>query len=231
MTSSGRGPADDADPSAPDEALRPERRRVAGIVLAAGSATRMGRPKTTLRLEGRTLLDHVIDAALDARLAEVVVVLRPDDRTGRDAVARRADDRVRAALARDADRGIGRSLAAGIAALDDAVDAAAVLLADQPGVGAALIERVVEAAAASPRPAVRPVHTVDGRRVPGHPVVLARALFADAAALEGDAGARALWTGAPERLEEIPVPTPPAPDVDTPEDYRRLVARASRRPR
>jgi molybdenum cofactor cytidylyltransferase len=128
------------------------------------------------------------------------------------------------ALAPDAHRGLGRSLAAGVAALDDAVDAAAVLLADQPGVDAALVERIVAAAARTDRPAVRPVHEHGGERVPGHPVVLSRTLFADAAALDGDAGARALWSDAPERLEEIPVSTPPAPDVDTPEDYRRLVA-------
>jgi len=207
------------------EAERPGQRgrtRTAVVILAAGRAARMGRPKTALVVAGRTLLDHAIDTALASAAGEVVVVLRPGDSAGREAVGRRGTARLRAVRAEDADRGQGRSLAAGLDALAHDVEAAAVLLSDQPGLPAGLVDRILEAAAASPRPAVRPVFVEGGTRVPGHPVVLKRALFPAARALAGDEGARALWRDDPTLLEEVLVAGTAPPDVDTPEDYARL---------
>src|SRR6185503_20667438 len=51
------------------------RHTVAGIVLAAGSSSRMGRPKMLLPLGGVTLLARVAQALLDGGLARVIVVL------------------------------------------------------------------------------------------------------------------------------------------------------------
>jgi molybdenum cofactor cytidylyltransferase len=48
---------------------------ISGIVLAGGTSSRLGRPKQLLELEGRPVLQHVIDAATEAGLDEVVVVL------------------------------------------------------------------------------------------------------------------------------------------------------------
>jgi len=48
---------------------------VVGIVLAAGRGARMGSPKQLLELDGRPLLQHVIDAAAAAPLEGVIVVL------------------------------------------------------------------------------------------------------------------------------------------------------------
>ncbi len=48
---------------------------VGGIILAAGQGARMGRPKQLAPLEGRSLLQHVIDAAVAAPLDGIVVVL------------------------------------------------------------------------------------------------------------------------------------------------------------
>lgn len=197
--------------------------RVGGVILAAGRSTRLGRPKTGLMLEGRTLLQHAIDNALAARLAEVVVVLRADDDAGRAAVASRSEARLRA-VPLDAPAQQSHSLRAGVAALDPRIDAAAVLLADQPGVDGASIDRVIDAAVHSPQAAVRPVHIHAGRRTPGHPVVLKRSLFAAIDALTGDQGARALLQRDDVALDEIEWPTAAPLDVDTPEDWKRLVA-------
>jgi molybdenum cofactor cytidylyltransferase len=219
------GTGDGRDPHADDRRAL----RIGGIVLAAGRGVRMGGPKTTLVLEGRTLLEHAIDSALASRLEEVVVVLRPGDTIGCRAVAARADARLRAVVAPDADGGQARSLAAGLDALGTGIDAAAILLADQPGIPPCLVDRIAQAAAGSSRPAVRPVHVHGGARVPGHPVVLARRLFAKARALEGDEGARALWRDDPTLLEEIEIPEPAPPDIDTPDDWTRLSDGEARR--
>jgi molybdenum cofactor cytidylyltransferase len=183
----------------------------------------MGRPKTELVLEGRTLLQHALDNALASGLGEIVVVLRADDGPGRAFVASRCDERLRAVtvagpVARQSD-----SLRAGIAALSDRIEIAAVLLADQPDVDATLIDRMIDAAERSSRAAIRPVHVFAGVRTPGHPVMLTRRLFARLGELAGDEGARALFRDDAAQLDEIELHSAPPCDVDTPDDWSKLV--------
>ncbi|MGD9042757.1 MAG: NTP transferase domain-containing protein, partial [Desulfobacterales bacterium] len=49
--------------------------QTAGIILAAGAATRFGQPKQLLRLKDKYLIEWVLDAALNSRLARIVLVL------------------------------------------------------------------------------------------------------------------------------------------------------------
>jgi bifunctional UDP-N-acetylglucosamine pyrophosphorylase/glucosamine-1-phosphate N-acetyltransferase len=65
-----------------------QRRTCLAIVLAAGEGTRMraSLPKVLHRIGGRTLLAHVLDAALEAGGSEITLVVGPDH----DAVAREA---------------------------------------------------------------------------------------------------------------------------------------------
>ena len=49
--------------------------RVAGVVLAAGLSTRMGRNKMLLQLGGRSLVRRAVEMALSARLDPVLVVV------------------------------------------------------------------------------------------------------------------------------------------------------------
>jgi molybdenum cofactor cytidylyltransferase len=48
-------------------------------------------------------------------------------------------------------------------------------------------------------------------------------VFGELRALEGDAGARAVVRRDPARVAVVAVDAPMPPDVDTPEDYARLV--------
>src|SRR3989304_3969715 len=62
------------------EAARPLRQPqgkpfLSGVILAAGASTRLGQPKQLLRLEGRPLLQHVLEAAAASCLDEIVLVL------------------------------------------------------------------------------------------------------------------------------------------------------------
>jgi len=203
----------------------PRRERVAGVVLAAGRSTRMGRPKLALPLAGRPLVRHAVDAALAAGLAEVVVVLGADAAAVGGALAG-ADERVRVVVNPRPESGQGTSLRCGLAALGAAVDGAAVLLGDQPAVGARLIAAVVAAFRAGSAPIVRPVY---GDGTPGHPVVLAREVWPAAAALRGDEGARALLAAHPDWLAAVAIDGPPPADVDTPDDYTRALRGAPAR--
>ena len=167
----------------------PERLPVGAVVLAAGAATRFGSPKQ------RLLLGRVLERARASQeLDEFVVV----------AGAYELETDARVVQCPDWERGPGASLRCGLAALGDAA-AAVVLLADGPDLSPDAVDRLVAAWREGGADVL--AASYGGER--GHPVVLARAAWADVP----DEGARA--------LDPVLVPcddlgTPG--DVDYPED-------------
>jgi len=193
----------------------------AGVVLAAGASRRMGRPKQLLPVEGRPLLEGVVASACASRLDDVLVVLG----AGADAILAAVDlGRARPVVNPEHAAGMSTSLRAGLAALGPDVDRAVVILGDQPAVSGALLDELLDLQERSGLPSA--ALSFGGLLHP--PVVLARSLWADLASLEGDVGCRAVIRGRPELVAPLPVeggghhPV----DVDTPEDYARLVGGA-----
>jgi molybdenum cofactor cytidylyltransferase len=190
---------------------------IAAIILAAGSASRMGQPKQLLDWGGRPLVRVVAEHALAARLDRVLVVVGA------------AGDAVAAALVglpvdivENPAYGEGQStsLRAGVIALGPEVGAALVLLGDQPFVTPAIVEQLVGAWRASDAAIVAPLYR--GQR--GNPVLFARAVFAELMAIQGDQGARAILAADPARVRTVLFDDDlPLADIDTPEDYERLV--------
>jgi nicotine blue oxidoreductase len=141
---------------------------VAALVLAAGAATRYGRPKQVELLPavldrlGQTSVDRivVVEGAYPLVLRSRVSVVRADDWA----------------------RGPGASLRAGLAALGDDVTHALVVLADGPSLDPGAVERVLAARGRGPVLAA----SYDGTR--DHPVLLAREVWNAVP----DEGARAL---------------------------------------
>jgi len=150
--------------------------KLAGIVLAAGAATRFGGDKLAASFRGEPLLDHAIRAARAAPVERVIVVCAQGQKIG-PWPGHPPVETVR--IESDA---LSRSLKAGIAAAGD-VDGAFVFLGDMPliphAVAGQLAGMLGENFAAVPRN--------NGR--PGHPVLLANRAFAEIARLEGDEGA------------------------------------------
>jgi molybdenum cofactor cytidylyltransferase len=173
----------------------------AGLVLAAGAGRRFGGPKQIALLEGRALVEHAL-AAL-AGLDRVVVVLGAHA----DEVRRGADLGAAEVVVCDGwAEGMSASLRAGLEALRGAEEIV-IVLADQPLVTAAVVERV----RAAPGPAARAVY--DGE--PGHPVVVRAPLLERAGELRGDAGFRELLGDAAEvECSDLADPR----DIDTRED-------------
>ncbi|HEV7678129.1 MAG TPA: nucleotidyltransferase family protein [Candidatus Dormibacteraeota bacterium] len=198
----------------------------AGIVLAAGASSRMGSPKQLLPVDGRPLLEVVVAAACDSSLDDVVVVLGANADTVRDAVQL---GRARAVVNHRHAEGMSTSLQAGIAALGAGVDRAVVILGDQPDVSASLIDALLDAQATSGLPAS--ALSFGGLLHP--PVVLARSMWPDLLALEGDVGCRKLIRAHPDLVAAVPatVPHDHPVDIDTPEDFARLNAGRSPRHR
>jgi CTP:molybdopterin cytidylyltransferase MocA len=183
---------------------------VRAVVLAAGAGRRFGGPKQLARVGGRTLLEHAL--ALAAPYDPVVVLGAHADEIAA------AVDLAGTQVVRCADwaEGQAASLRAGVRALGD-VDAALVLLGDQPGLTAQVVSGTAERRDDERYDAVRP--TFGGR--PGHPVLLTRPLLRRVPALRGDVGARELLAGARVRRWAADGLADPR-DVDTPEDLAAL---------
>lgn len=196
---------------------------VVGVVLAAGSSRRMGRPKQLLPVRGRPLLQHVLDAAASSVLTEIVLVLGHAAEAVRAAIQLPA--RTRVVVNERYAEGQSTSLARGFAAAPSDAVAAAVLLGDQPDVDRIIIDTVVGAFLSAENAAVRPVwRQADGAKHPGHPVVLARRIWSEVTTLGGDRGARTLFEVHPEWLRELPMAGDPPKDIDDPADYRRMAS-------
>ena len=189
------------------------RTRVAGVLLAAGGGSRLGRPKALVRIAGQSLADRgvallraggaapvvVVTGAAAAEPLGVLIVHNPDWRSG-----------------------MGSSLAVGLTALPGTAEAAVIALADQPLVGPEAVRRLI---AAYEQGAGVAVAAYDGQ--PRNPVLIARPHWAEViAAAVGDTGARAFLRSRPELVTLVECGDTGRPDdVDTPEDLER-VARA-----
>jgi molybdenum cofactor cytidylyltransferase len=191
--------------------------KVVAVVLAAGASTRFGSPKLLAKLEARPVLQHVLDAIASAGVADVVVVLGDGHGATERAIAWRHQRRV--VNPRPAD-GLSSSVRVGLRAVeeDPAVMAAIFLLGDQPAVRPDAIHAVIRAAGETDLPFVRARYARDGAP---NPVLIRRAAWAEAAALEGDRGLGPLLAAHPDCV--LPVDVDGAnPDVDTPADLEYL---------
>lgn len=190
---------------------------ISGIVLAAGTSTRLGTPKQLLELDGRPLLQHVVDAASGSCLDEVLIVLGHEAEMIR--IALTLPDDARTVLNEDYESGQSSSLRAGLAAASHQAEAVAILLGDQPGMSPALIDAVIERWWSADAPVVRPIF----HGTPGHPVIVGRSEWSSFASVEGDRGAGAEMERVPgARIEIVEMGMPPLEDVDTWEQYERI---------
>jgi molybdenum cofactor cytidylyltransferase len=183
---------------------------VAAIVLAAGRGARFGdEPKLLARINGKTLVRHVAEAAVGSSVNPVIVV------TGHRSEEVEADLRalpvevVRNVLFA---QGLSTSLKVGFSSVPATTRAVIVLLGDMPFVKAELIDALVDEWLKRGGPSAL-VPTFGGKR--GNPVVLSRALQVDIDGLSGDVGAGPLLRG---RLDVLEWPTEDpavAQDIDT----------------
>jgi molybdenum cofactor cytidylyltransferase len=185
--------------------------RIAGILLAAGRATRMGSNKLLAQIGGRALVSLSAQAALDGGVTSLTAV------TGHETgdVASALPPNVRVVHNPAYATGMASSLRAGLAALGDDADAALVFLGDMPAVRAADVAKLIAAFDPSEgRGIVVPVH--QGKR--GHPVLFGRAFWPAIAAAAGDQGARQALIEHADSVFEVPIDHPGVVmDADTPE--------------
>jgi molybdenum cofactor cytidylyltransferase len=186
---------------------------VAAVVLAAGRATRMGGHKLLLPLAGRPLVLWAVDAALGSKAAETIVVAGHEAERLAEVLEGRP---LTVVVNARHEEGLSTSLQAGVRAAAEACDAVVFLLADQPFVDSALVDRLIDRFAESGMDAVRPV--VGDR--PVHPVLMSARLFPEILEQRGDVGGREIIERHPDRVCLVPVEDRRvAQDIDSLEDY------------
>lgn len=189
------------------------RLNLAAVVLAAGKSERMGKNKLLLEVAGRTILDRLLDALDASKVDEVIIVLghRPEELSP---IA--AAHGAQIVLNPSYEEGMTSSFKAGIRCVS--ADAAFLVLGDQLGLEAELLDRMAAEIEAYPEALiVSPIH--QGRR--GHPVLFSRALFPEILNLGPEETVRdvVLRHEAAHRLVEGNSWC--VLDIDTPEEYEK----------
>lgn len=190
---------------------------ISSIVLAAGESRRMGQTKQLLAWEGKTILRKVLENLLNSRLDEVILVLGHE--AGR--ILREVNTRkVKVVINKNYKEGMITSIQQGLAALDEQAEAFFIVLADQPGIGPEVYDRLIgEFKRATPQKNIV-LPTYRGRR--GHPALFSVKYRREALRLKGDVGFRQILQEHPEDILAVEMDSDSIlQDIDTPDDYRK----------
>jgi molybdenum cofactor cytidylyltransferase len=186
---------------------------VVGVILAAGTSSRMGKNKLFLELGGATVLRRAVRTAQAAGLDPVLVVLGHESERARSELAGLSCTGV---VNPDYQSGIDTSLSAGIAAVPATAEAAVVMLADMPLVTAEMVRELVEHWRGSGAPLAISLYG----EVVAPPILYARALFPELRAVEGKSVVNR------HRNDAVILARPAAAleDLDVPDDVERIRA-------
>ncbi|MBM4428391.1 MAG: putative selenium-dependent hydroxylase accessory protein YqeC [Chloroflexi bacterium] len=202
---------------------------VAGIILAAGAASRYGAPKQLLDWKGKPFVRHVAETALRSGLEPVMVVVGFHHADVESALQGLP---VHIVHNSDYTQGQSTSIKAGVGELiwnshnlggkpPDAksIGAAVFLLADQPQIPVEVIRALVETHTRR-LPAILAPLVLEEKRA--NPVLFDRITFPALMNLKGDVGGRAIFDK--YKVEYIPWHDDILLfDVDKPADYQRLI--------
>ena len=188
------------------------------IILAAGSSTRLGKPKQLLSYQNKSLIEHITGEAVKTNLYPIVIV------TGANA------EQLLIALNKENaeivynerwQEGMASSIVAGISKmllLDNTVEAALIAVCDQPFVTAELLKELIKKKAETGKGIIACTYADTA----GTPVLFDGNYFVHLQQLKGSEGAKKLL-----KLYEADVATISFPqgniDIDTIEDYKNLL--------
>ncbi len=177
----------------------------------------MARSKLLIHLQGRPLLEHVLETIRRSMVAETIVVL------GHEADLVRASVSLKDAIVvlnRDYAKGMSTSLKAGFRAVDPVSEAVIVVLGDQPFVAPDTMDALIKRRAGSDAKILIPTY----QGVRGNPVLLDMSLSAELQDISGDVGCRGIFGHHQEDIEEVPVNDPGILlDLDTKEQLERVL--------
>ncbi|MCJ7624002.1 MAG: nucleotidyltransferase family protein, partial [Anaerolineaceae bacterium] len=167
---------------------------VAGIILAAGGATRYQQPKILLPwIENQSIIRHIGARAVASRLSNVIVVLGANIEP---VVEQLSDLPIKFIINHNWSSGQSSSIRVGLQAINQTVSACIFLLADQPFISTTLVNGLIDKYMETNNKIIMPM--VGTRRA--NPVLFDRSLFEELSSLDGDIGGRSLFAKYPPTL-------------------------------
>lgn len=190
---------------------------VSAILLAAGQATRMGKLKQLLPFRGKTLVEWALAPLIHPAVAEVVAVVGCQ---AQEVSKFLAPYSVKIARNERFAEGMGSSIQRGLQEIDPRAGAVLIALGDQPGIPPSVVTQVIEAYKTSEKRIVIPVTA--GHR--GHPVLFDLSLKQEILEASREVGLRGVVRAHRDDILEVAVESEGIlEDVDTPEDYVRIL--------
>lgn len=188
------------------------------VILAAGSSSRLGRPKQLVEFQNKTLLQHIIDTVAPFKFTPSILILGAHA----DQIRQATDLKEVTVLNNETwPEGIASSIRLGVSEsikLNESLDSILFLLSDQPFVTAELIEELTQK------------HTNGDQRITacsykeniGVPAIFGKTFFPQLLELTGDAGAKKMIAQNHEHVDSVDFKDGSF-DVDTEEDYKELL--------
>ncbi|GAB2979995.1 NTP transferase domain-containing protein [Mucilaginibacter puniceus] len=189
------------------------------VILAAGSSSRLGKPKQNLVFQGTTLLQRTIKSALAADCQHIVVVLGANDNVIEPTIK---DLPIQIIHNLNWEEGISSSISCGLAALlktNPQMQSVILILCDQPFADSSIINQLIQAS-------VNKKHLVASsyNGTIGVPALFDKTHFDELLALKGNEGAKKLLLKYANEVHTVPFPLGMI-DIDTIGDYERLEIR------
>ena len=192
-------------------------RKIGAVILAAGESSRFGQPKQLLPFRGKTFVRTISDAACQAGCSPVVIVIGSDSEKLHGELAHADVIEVRNT---NWQSGIGSSIRSGVQALTDHapdIEAALLLVCDQPAVDTRFIELLIATREATKEDIVASGYA----DTLGVPALFDRSLFKELLSIGDEGGAKSIILQNRERVAKLAFPEG-AIDIDTWEDWEKL---------
>jgi molybdenum cofactor cytidylyltransferase len=191
------------------------KKNIGVIMLAAGNSSRLGTPKQLLTYEGKTLLQHSLQSALDSVAYPVIVILGAQaDRIKNETSFNSAHIVINA----DWQEGMASSIRCGINALlqiDPGTGGAVMMVCDQPYVTAALINELI----ATHQNTGKTIVASSYSDTLGVPALFHKSIFNRLLQLKDDAGAKSIIQQNAKDTAVVAFPNGNV-DIDTEADFR-----------
>ncbi len=205
-------------------------RNVGAVILAAGGSSRLGQPKQLLTFRGETLVCGAVRAAAAGGCEPVLIVVGENSEAIKLALDIR-DSRIssfsglegvtrpRPTIIENGEwrRGVGTSIHLGLEQLPNFVEAAVLLVCDQPFLDASIVSQLIAARAETGKPIIASSYA----NTLGVPALFDRSCFDALLTLPDATGAKAFIMSGQFEVASIPFARGEI-DIDTPEDWKRL---------
>lgn len=188
------------------------------IILAAGSSSRLGKPKQLLMYLGKTLIRKAIDTVLGCKFDASVLVLGANLEL---IIKEVQDTNIDIVINHNWEKGMASGMQMGLDFLNKIIapDQVILMLCDQPFVNSALLNDIIEKQTKTGKGII----ACHYNGTFGVPALFARKYFSELKKLNGSEGAKKVIYAHMEDAEKIDFPNG-AIDIDTPEDYARLTS-------